>query len=264
MKQTDIINDMVSNGLLNATPTNQTLTSLEEPAGWYAQLESIISSSATSIEDSPHYTTNMDNIGSQRTFRNNLNGKVNTNLNNYNSGSTVQEPIEISTENVDSMNIKTEDEQSLMVEDIYDRSSSTSSANSSNPKTAKVGTTKKNRKKLTSDQKVAHNKIEKRYRININTKIAKLQQIIPWVAANDTAFEVSNIMNSSRSNSIAGGRCNAKVNKSKILDKAVDYIQYLQDNEHLFLNEIQKLREENGKLKATLATQLDSSNCFNA
>lgn len=44
------------------------------------------------------------------------------------------------------------------------------------------------RKRLTPFQKQAHNKIEKRYRININTKIARLQQIIPWVASEQTCF----------------------------------------------------------------------------
>jgi len=263
MKQTDTLNDMVSNGLLNATPTNQTSTSLETLSGWYDQLETIISSSATSIEDSPHYITNMDNIASQGIFHNPLKEDVNITLNNYNSVSSVEEPISLPIENNNTVKVKIEDSQPFIFQDTNGISNSTSTTDTSNAKTTKVRAPKKYRKKLTNDQKVAHNKIEKRYRININTKIAKLQQIIPWVAANDTAFEVSNLINDNRSNLISGVKCNAKVNKSKILDKAVDYIQYLQDNEQLFLRENQKLREENDKLKANLTTQLGKLNNFN-
>lgn len=120
------------------------------------------------------------------------------------------------------------------------------------------------RKRLTNHQKQAHNKIEKRYRININTKIAKLQQIIPWVASEETAFkvndsikEVKNEMNENYDTfntepmldlplpptSVASPQ-NAKLNKSVILEKAVDYILYLQNNERLYELEVQRLRGE--------------------
>lgn len=101
------------------------------------------------------------------------------------------------------------------------------------------------RKRLTAHQKQAHNKIEKRYRININTKIAKLQQIIPWVASEETAFEVGD---SSRGNLRAAADAVAtatpKLNKSMILEKAVDYILYLQNNERLYEMEVQRLKKE--------------------
>ena len=118
-------------------------------------------------------------------------------------------------------------------------------------------TTKKrrsgNRKRLTQHQKEAHNKIEKRYRININTKIAKLQQIIPWVASEDTAFEVSDTLRrvslpSMDSDSVSNTAA-TKLNKSMILEKAVDYILYLQNNEHLYELEVQRLRNELDSLK---------------
>ncbi|SCU80038.1 LAME_0B01376g1_1 [Lachancea meyersii CBS 8951] len=129
------------------------------------------------------------------------------------------------------------------------------------------------RKRLTAHQKEAHNKIEKRYRININTKISKLQQIIPWVASEETAFEVgegkaggaagaaSATGSSSSCNSGSEATCcssdaatavavrltdaaTPKLNKSMILEKAVDYILYLQNNERLYEMEVQRLKRE--------------------
>ncbi len=40
-----------------------------------------------------------------------------------------------------------------------------------------------------------------------------------------------------------------KLNKSMILEKAVDYILYLQNNEHLYELEVQRLRNELDSLK---------------
>lgn len=96
------------------------------------------------------------------------------------------------------------------------------------------------RKRLTSHQKQAHNKIEKRYRININTKIAKLQQIIPWVASEQTAFEVGENIKKGED----GFPTSTKLNKSMILEKAVDYILYLQNSERLYEMEVRRLRTE--------------------
>ncbi|EDO16994.1 hypothetical protein Kpol_1065p8 [Vanderwaltozyma polyspora DSM 70294] len=129
--------------------------------------------------------------------------------------------------------------------------------------TTKIKKKRAPRKRLTADQKQAHNKIEKRYRININTKIAKLQQIIPWVACEETAFEVSDTLKNIKSgdNSVVDLHKNslisvppppativaqpsAKLNKSMILEKAVDYILYLQNNEKLYEMEVQRLRNE--------------------
>ncbi|AET39842.1 Tye7p Ecym_5051 [Eremothecium cymbalariae DBVPG len=112
------------------------------------------------------------------------------------------------------------------------------------------------RKRLTPHQKEAHNKIEKRYRININTKIAKLQQIIPWVASEETAFEVGddlrpkitpscmNVRGSSAAAAAAAAAGTPKLNKSMILEKAVDYILYLQNNQTLYELEVQRLKKE--------------------
>ncbi|CCH42202.1 putative transcription factor [Wickerhamomyces ciferrii] len=92
------------------------------------------------------------------------------------------------------------------------------------------------RKRLTPHQKQAHNKIEKRYRININAKIAGLQQIIPWVASEKTAFEIGDGIKVESEGEVP------RLNKSMILEKATSYILHLQESDS-------KLKEENEKLK---------------
>ncbi|CAI4052359.1 hypothetical protein SKDZ_15G4770 [Saccharomyces kudriavzevii ZP591] len=114
------------------------------------------------------------------------------------------------------------------------------------------------RKRLTPFQKQAHNKIEKRYRININTKIARLQQIIPWVASEQTAFEVGDSVKKQDEDGSetaaatplpSAAATSTKLNKSMILEKAVDYILYLQNNERLYEMEVQRLKSEIDTLK---------------
>lgn len=114
------------------------------------------------------------------------------------------------------------------------------------------------RKRLTPFQKQAHNKIEKRYRININTKIARLQQIIPWVASEQTAFEVGDSVKKQDEDGAetaattplpSAAATSTKLNKSMILEKAVDYILYLQNNERLYEMEVQRLKSEIDTLK---------------
>lgn len=71
------------------------------------------------------------------------------------------------------------------------------------------------RRRLTDSQKEAHNKVEKKYRVNINSKINSLQDIIPWFSNEEVHMDL-------------------KVNKSVILEKAYDYILYLKaENETL-------------------------------
>ncbi|CCF57509.1 hypothetical protein KAFR_0C05180 [Kazachstania africana CBS 2517] len=100
------------------------------------------------------------------------------------------------------------------------------------------------RKRLTAHQKEAHNKIEKRYRININTKIARLQQIIPWVSSEQTAFEVSDSVKKQDASISTTTATSTRLNKSMILEKAVDYILYLQNNERLYELEVTRLKNE--------------------
>ncbi|CCK70310.1 basic helix-loop-helix domain-containing protein KNAG_0E00420 [Huiozyma naganishii CBS 8797] len=104
------------------------------------------------------------------------------------------------------------------------------------------------RKRLTPHQKEAHNKIEKRYRININMKITKLQQIIPWVASEQTAFETDHKLGKQQATS-------TRLNKSMILEKAVDYILYLQNNERLYEMEVMRLKNELETYKRTAGSK---------
>ncbi|KAK6463938.1 helix-loop-helix DNA-binding domain-containing protein [Scheffersomyces coipomensis] len=103
------------------------------------------------------------------------------------------------------------------------------------------------RKRLTDSQKQAHNKIEKKYRININAKIAGLQQIIPWVAYEKTAFETGqkdeDDEDCDEKSNVNNANC-ARLNKSIILEKAIDYILHLQKNEKKIESELQMLRSE--------------------
>ncbi len=136
---------------------------------------------------------------------------------------------------------------------------------------AVTGKTKKKRsprKRLTQHQKHAHNKIEKRYRTNINDKIAGLKDIIPWLTNESTAFETVNssksnspnitststkddkreensnkLNNINKKSSDEGGPL--RLNKSIILEKATSYILYLKE-----LNA--KMQSENVSLKEKL------------
>lgn len=105
------------------------------------------------------------------------------------------------------------------------------------------------RKRLTDHQKQAHNKIEKRYRININAKIAGLQKIIPWVSGEKTAFEIGDELNDKDIKTEDENRM-PRMNKSMILDKLTMYILYLQENE-------QKMRQENEELKKKLSEMMN-------
>ena len=111
------------------------------------------------------------------------------------------------------------------------------------------------RKQLTELQKQAHNRIEKKYRININTKIAKLQQIIPWLDTEETTF-FSCLPDSNNNNSdactkdIVPNTKKPRLNKSMILEKAIDYILYLQNNERLYELEVRRLKSELSQYKS--------------
>lgn len=92
------------------------------------------------------------------------------------------------------------------------------------------------RKRLTDTQKQAHNKIEKKYRTNINTKIAGLQKIIPWVASERAAFETG------KESDDAASELAHRLNKSMILEKATDYILHLQQTQREMEDELVALR----------------------
>lgn len=86
------------------------------------------------------------------------------------------------------------------------------------------------RRRLTDSQKEAHNKVEKKYRVNINSKINSLQNLIPWLSNEEMQMDL-------------------KVNKSVILEKAYDYILYLKA-------ENEALKERLGEGSNTVKTEL--------
>lgn len=85
----------------------------------------------------------------------------------------------------------------------------------------------KSKKKLNADQRKAHNKIERKYRININSKIANLQKLVPWMSHERVAFEVGSL--NCMPNPDERG-----LNKSMVLDIVTKYITQLKaENEEL-------------------------------
>lgn len=107
------------------------------------------------------------------------------------------------------------------------------------------------KRQLTEHQKQAHNKIEKKYRININTKISKLQQIIPWLATEETTFSCQLDDNGKCLNRESASNIKKpRLNKSMILEKAIDYILYLQNNERLYEMEVMRLKSELSQYKS--------------
>lgn len=179
---------------------------------WFEPLEQIISSGSSTSGDSPLETASNEN----------------------------EQPVK--KEDLTSFDANVTDSSGAPVADATGASEAAKAASATATVTAPASPGKKRRaprKRLTSHQKQAHNKIEKRYRININTKIAKLQQIIPWVASEQTAFEVGENIRRGED-----GLPSTKLNKSMILEKAVDYILYLQNSERLYEMEVKRLRAE--------------------
>lgn len=159
------------------------------------------------------------------------------------------EPQSLFSSTVTSMNnspmIKSEDFNTqelpaLELSQSLTRNTSTSSMSSTaNEDVKKPKKKRAPRKRLTAHQKQAHNKIEKRYRININAKIAGLQQIIPWVASEKTAFETGDGEKPAEEVTDV-----PRLNKSMILEKATSYILYLKENEQKMKNDMDALRKE--------------------
>jgi hypothetical protein len=116
-------------------------------------------------------------------------------------------------------------------------------------KTTKSGRVKK---PMTLVQRKAHNKIERKYRININSKIANLQKLVPWMSADSVAFEIDK--HSNNDNKIKdeddnnneldnlNNTSNKKLNKSMILDMVTEYILLLKDENRKKDLEILKLK----------------------
>jgi twist-like factor len=124
---------------------------------------------------------------------------------------------------------------------------STTSTNSTEELEKKPKKKRAPRKRLTAHQKQAHNKIEKRYRININAKIAGLQQIIPWLCSEKTAFETGDGCKPDEGADVP------RLNKSMILEKATSYILYLQENEKKMKEQMEKMQGEIARLGGNVA-----------
>lgn len=92
------------------------------------------------------------------------------------------------------------------------------------------------RRVLTAEQKRNHNIIERKYRQNINAKIAGFQQSIPWLSSKEPSFYVKEKAGTPR---YAG---NNSLNKSEILDIATEYILHLQARDTHLTRENHKLQ----------------------
>ncbi|GAV27334.1 hypothetical protein PMKS-000798 [Pichia membranifaciens] len=129
---------------------------------------------------------------------------------------------------------------------------SSSSAGSKKPKEVKSGGRIK--KPMTMVQRKAHNKIERKYRININSKIANLQKLVPWMSEDGVAFEIDSKSGKKVPIHTDAGdefqmpsspASNKKLNKSMILDMVTEYLLLLKD-------ECRKKDAEISDLKAKL------------
>lgn len=73
----------------------------------------------------------------------------------------------------------------------------------------------------------SHNKIERKYRMNINAKIARLQSLVPWMADGDVAFKTCDTR--MRRNIELAQTSGKRLNKSTILDMVIEYIIQLKE-----------------------------------
>lgn len=234
---TNNINESSKDNINNQDLNN--FSTENDSSSWFEPLENILSSTSSSSINSPTELMNFDSTNfndSNKNFNDtifNNDTNMTTTTSNFNDSNDQQDINSNNNNNNDNVTATKNEMPPLLL-------------NSSKLKSqSKVSTSKPIKKRLTKHQKEAHNKIEKRYRININTKIAKLQQIIPWVASEDTAFETTAASNNSTNDNLSGSiKPAARLNKSMILEKAVDYILYLQNNERLFEMEVMRLKNE--------------------
>jgi hypothetical protein len=83
--------------------------------------------------------------------------------------------------------------------------------------------------------RLSHNKIEKKYRTNINTKFIELKNVVPTlrIVDNDTEIDFDEL---------EGLIPASKLNKANILSKATEYIKHLEIKNKSLLDEIRNLR----------------------
>lgn len=105
-----------------------------------------------------------------------------------------------------------------------------------NPKTFKSSIVlRSTKKRAVSHQRKAHSKIERKYRININSKIARLQKLVPWMCDDDISFQISpdgNIKPPRLKQEVR------KLNKSMILDIVTRYIIHLKEENRILRSKV--------------------------
>ncbi|KAG0672774.1 hypothetical protein C6P42_003147 [Pichia californica] len=87
---------------------------------------------------------------------------------------------------------------------------------------------------IVKKDRASHNKIEKKYRSNINTKFIELKDAVPTLRVLD-----NNEINFDELEGLAPA---SRLNKANILSKATEYIRHLESKNNLLLNEIRLLR----------------------
>lgn len=159
-------------------------------------------------------------------INNNNNNSDNNNGNNINNTKEEEEEDDDDDEGGDNNNNNNITSTSISTE-IHNTQSNTTSKSSAKIKSSS-GRVKK---PMTSVQRKAHNKIERKYRININSKIANLQKLVPWMSEDGVAFEIdkSSTSSSNGANNDTNNTPNKRLNKSMILDMVTEYILLLKD-----------------------------------
>ena len=127
--------------------------------------------------------------------------------------------------------------------DDDDRISADTSPNTATPATTTAATVVQDGQRpprKVPAKKRAHNVIEKRYRANLNDKIAELRDSVPSLRCSTKQGD-----NSGLEDDDADGGSGSKLNKASILSKATDYIHHLEIRN-------KRLEEENTALKNRL------------
>lgn len=96
---------------------------------------------------------------------------------------------------------------------------------------------------MKSEKKVAHNAIERRYRNNINARIAALRNAVPALHELRPKRPTRRGKEAPPEDLVDGVPAATKLNKATILGKATEYIRYLKGRETRLISEVAGLRE---------------------
>lgn len=92
-------------------------------------------------------------------------------------------------------------------------------------------------------KKTAHNMIEKRYRTNLNDKIAALRQSVPSLRVTEKSINGNNRRGGDLVEDLDGLTPANKLNKATILSKATEYIGHLERRNQSLLREVSQLND---------------------